>query len=72
VIESTSRLIALIILGVVLLVLGIVLGHFFPNRYWIALIALGIVLMIIGVIFLLLPSVGSLDVDMILPRALSN
>lgn len=59
----------LIIVGVVLLAIGIILGHFFPNRYWIALIAVGIILMIIGVIFLVLPSIGSLD--LILPAALT-
>jgi len=49
----------LIIVGVVLLILGIILGHFFPSKYWIALIAVGIVIMIIGVIFLLLPAIPS-------------
>jgi hypothetical protein len=47
---------SLIIIGVVLLALGIILGHFFPSRYWIALIAVGIVLLIIGVILLVIPS----------------
>ena len=45
----------LIVLGVVLLVLAIILGHFFPNRYWIALIAVGIFLMVLGAIFLVVP-----------------
>lgn len=60
----------LIIVGVVLLAIGIILGHFFPNRYWIALIAVGIVIMIVGVIFLVLPA-GSIDLDLVLPRALT-
>jgi membrane-bound ClpP family serine protease len=47
----------LIILGAILLALGIILGHFFPNKYWIALIVVGIVLLVIGAI---LVAVGSL------------
>lgn len=50
----------LIIIGVICLAAGIILGHFFPNRYWIALIALGIVLMVIGAILLVLPMVMTL------------
>ena len=53
----------LIIIGAVLLVIGIILGHFFPNRYWIALIAVGIVIMIIGLILLALASFAILPVN---------
>lgn len=72
VVDSTRTMsLSLVIVGVVLLALGIILGHFFPNRYWIALIAVGIIIMIVGVIFLLLPA-GSLDLDLVLPAALTN
>ena len=47
-----------------MLVAGIILGHFFPNRYWIALIAIGIVLMIVGVILLAMASFAILPVVM--------
>jgi hypothetical protein len=49
---------SLIITGVVLLVIGIIMGHFFPSRYWIALIAVGIVIMVVGVILLLIPTIS--------------
>jgi len=56
--------ISLIVVGIVMLVAGIILGHFFPNRYWIALIAIGIVLMIVGVILLAMASFAILPVVM--------
>jgi len=46
----------LIVIGAVLLIMGIILGHFFPNRYWIAMIIVGIVIMIIGVVLLAIAS----------------
>jgi membrane-bound ClpP family serine protease len=42
----------LIILGAILLALGIILNHFFPNKYWVVLVAIGVVLLVIGVILL--------------------
>ena len=42
----------LIIVGAVILGAGIILGHFFPNRYWIALIIVGVIIMAIGAILL--------------------
>jgi len=47
----------LIILGVILLAIGIILSHFFPNRYWIIVIAIGAVIAIVGLILLLLGTV---------------
>ena len=44
----------LIIVGAVILALGIILNHFFPNRYWMALVAVGIIVLIIGVVLLAL------------------
>jgi hypothetical protein len=53
----------LIIIGVILLVIGIILGHFFPSRYWLAMIAVGIVIMIIGVILLAIASFALLPLQ---------
>ena len=47
-----------LVLGAILLAVGIILGHFFPNRYWIVLIAAGIVLIVIYFIVLALSYVG--------------
>jgi len=47
----------LIILGAILLALGIILNHFFPNKYWIVLVVVGIILLVIGAILLALGSV---------------
>lgn len=48
--------IELIAAGAVMVAIGIILGHFFPNRYWLALIIVGIIVLAIGVILLALAS----------------
>ena len=48
----------LLVSGAILLAVGIILGHFFPSRYWIVLIAAGIVLIVIYFIVLALSYAG--------------
>jgi hypothetical protein len=46
--------IELIIVGGLFIAAGIILNHFFPNKYWTVLVAVGVIILIVGLVYLLL------------------